>query len=604
MTRVVACDYPKHCSAITKTLMITKTQASSRELLVSLHVYASHCRLCWPLRAGLFIACALLTIHNAGAESNVVRASLSMSVQTTNDGRNTLAWTVDRAKVDASTASRDAKWLVDSIGAGLAEPPVMVPPHPLPRPPVDGKIIRSIDIYLSSPFRHRVDFRNTMVTSKTVPHSVAGTTLEYCDHELRASVDIPSDETTGLFISSQGKCDRCMRKAKDCIIAEGRYRSGHDQGVEYGRKFDHLKHPYQAATVVWRTLDPLGRLLFEDRSRPSNERSEAADLTYNGGHFLQIRPVVLLSKDIMEMDCPKYELFSSYKKISELAYTGNVGDKVVFLLNWFGSENIGTGVEQMRYQPWIVGNEYTAEPHRLVPLEASIVEVIQGPPLAAIYIDPENIPFGFSFNWEGLEFSSNFEFSRKHPACGIIPPDFRAIILKTHPKNPVFTRYIIGFQGSLFKRKHWIFEDLPQFFGLVPEYYSFASKVADYVYSQNIYGQPISITGHSLGGGLAQYAVGRLGTSGHGYGFNPATLGSGAALELGSRSKGFGLNCRFTVIQNNNDVVSNNAGWLIGNRWVFSSGLSSFFVLGHTINSIDLEAFNSLVSTTGMHFEP
>ena len=105
--------------------------------------------------------------------------------------------------------------------------------------------------------------------------------------------------------------------------------------------------------------------------------------------------------------------------------------------------------------------------------------------------------------------------------------------------------------------------------------------------------------GHSLGAGMAQYVVG-MRNAWHGYGFNPATLGTGTSAEIAS--KNHNANDRFVVIQNSNDFVSNAGGKLLGNIFVLESSLSSNLVAGHTLGSMDLTRMLTVLPAPSKEF--
>jgi hypothetical protein len=95
---------------------------------------------------------------------------------------------------------------------------------------------------------------------------------------------------------------------------------------------------------------------------------------------------------------------------------------------------------------------------------------------------------------------------------------------------------------------------------------------------------------------MAQYVVGTR-WEWLGYGFNPATLGTGVSAEITSIRKNIPLHQRFTVIQNSNDIVSNAGGRLIGNIWVLEPSASSYLVAGHTLGSMDLTRILTVLPT-------
>jgi hypothetical protein len=163
--------------------------------------------------------------------------------------------------------------------------------------------------------------------------------------------------------------------------------------------------------------------------------------------------------------------------------------------------------------------------------------------------------------------------SKAHPA-GAIPPGFRAITCKCNccPSDP---KYVIAFAGTTaWSSSDWgsnISQGMPivvpigarqSYESRTAPHYEFAIKYAAWVIKQNklgygggLFGMPsvknLTVTGHSLGGGLSSYASGYYGVPGFGY--NPAPLASAAqVLIAGKRQPGM----YFTNVRNPLDPVS------------------------------------------------
>lgn len=88
-------------------------------------------------------------------------------------------------------------------------------------------------------------------------------------------------------------------------------------------------------------------------------------------------------------------------------------------------------------------------------------------------------------------------------------------------------RVIVAFRGTD-ELKDWVKTDIPQPLVLPRQYrqgYEYAKELKE------AYGD-VAVTGHSMGGGIAQYAAARLGLEA--WTFNPAGLGLAAGLKMGS----------------------------------------------------------------------
>jgi len=466
----------------------------------------------------------------------------------------------------------------------------------------------------------------------SIPHK--NEPYECVDDRIHTSFDIAEGFASNLFVSKTGICEICKESppSKAFSLTEGRYNIGYDENVAYHEIDWALYNRGAMRTILWQVIDKKGNALLgkylgvggeEGKAQRSYDRT-----TYNGGNYVRITPLTFeAGAQSHELSSARYERFAFYKEVADLAYYGEKGDKV----SLYQGENEADGgtddTEVLREQPWTIGGSFSGHgPFEYNKLEAEIVEVIEGPLhapdvfnsltpdyfLISIGLDDDYSPFGKII----------------HPFCGEIPVDYRAVILRTNPKRKGFSRYILALKGSNYNRSDWIHTDIPQYFGAIPEQYRFSKKVAEYVEKINNWprgdGQPLTVVGHSLGGGMAQYIVGtnraessfagtwmdndrrsstqsmnstRMSRQGTwwGFAFNPATLGTGTSAEVAFASRSDTPMSRFTVIRNSNDIVSNAAGRLLGNIWVLESG-------GHSLGSMDLTRILTVLPAPSQKF--
>jgi len=503
------------------------------------------------------------------------QSGMQLGVQTAQNGNTYLNWIMVPPTKGPSPINSDIEWLADNLRKGVASPPVMMPPAPLPMPGAPSAV-HSIKIFAANRHRHSFQIQGRLPTVLSIAHKIEQNRCGdgYCN----TSFDIAEGFASNFIVSAPEMCEICSKS----------FPSGKTFNLELnrGKTDEELRLRGAKRTILWQVIDKNGHKLQEKFQEKFDARSLEADrrTTYNGGNYMRITPLTFETSHDHNSEPASFESFSFYKEIADLAYKGKKGDKVSCYIG--GGDNDDTKVR--REQPWIISQRFWGHgTFEFSKLEAEIVEVIEGPLHQPDYFNLFT-PDYFA-NSVGLD--DDYSAFKKiiHPYCGEIPVDFRAVILRTYPKEKELSNLILAFKGSNFNRSDWIYTDIPQYFGAIPEQYQFSKKVAKYVETINFTRQPLFVVGHSLGGGMAQYVVGtRSEWPWRGYGFNPATLGTGVSAEITSIRKNIPLHQRFTVIQNSNDIVSNAGGRLIGSIWVLESSASSYLVAGHTLGSMDL----------------
>ncbi len=137
---------------------------------------------------------------------------------------------------------------------------------------------------------------------------------------------------------------------------------------------------------------------------------------------------------------------------------------------------------------------------------------------------------------------------------------------------------VIAFGGTdLTSAKDW-YANAVQFAGGIPSQYEHALDFTRKIQAK--YGDVV-LTGHSLGGGMANYAGGMTGLPG--VGFNSATLGRGTRADI--RRNGPPRSTDGFVHYNNDEIVSNLPGVQMGT--VATHVNDEGFVLGHLRRAID-----------------
>ena len=520
------------------------------------------------------------------------QSGIHLGMQTAENGNTYLNWTMVPPAEDPSPINSDIEWLVGRLNESVSHPPVMLPPAPIPQP--GSNTIRSIDITVINPHQHSFQIQGPLPTVLSIPHKKLN---NGCEGNIRTSFYIAEGVATSLIVSNAGICDRCRRNPlKSFHLNEGRYNSGEAEHVEYIRSKDSLYIRGAEETIIWQIMDQDGNALqsknFDSGDYAARESYNLS--TYNGGNYVRILPITLEAPHNDDLGANSFEPFNTYKEIAGLAYNGNVGDKALFYVTAPNNPFATDDAEEIREVPWIVSSEFYPGPATFNKLEAEIVEVIEGPqhkPDVFNWFTPEYFPYFLGLDDDYSPFEKIV-----HPYCGEVPIDFRAVILRTKSKDKKLSRLILALKGSEFNRSDWIQNDIPQYFGSIPDQYIFSKMVAKYVEQINSTGQPLTVVGHSLGGGMAQYVVGaRAGWNWKGFGFNPATLGAGGSMEVASVGRSTDLMARFTVIQNVIDPVSNAGGWLLGNRWVLESA-------GHTLGSMDLTRIQTVLPAPSKSF--
>ena len=160
---------------------------------------------------------------------------------------------------------------------------------------------------------------------------------------------------------------------------------------------------------------------------------------------------------------------------------------------------------------------------------------------------------------------------------------FRAVLLT--PTTPNDIRKVLAFAGTDSVADAWADIDQALSFNpiLLPWQYAQASALASYLLG--LHGARLRVTGHSLGGGLANFVSVKLAIPGAGV--NAAPLGPGTRLHLLL----FGKNDRtqFTHYNNDGEAVSSFApGLQLGQRCQIES--SSGVLAGHFLDNVNTNA--------------
>jgi hypothetical protein len=162
---------------------------------------------------------------------------------------------------------------------------------------------------------------------------------------------------------------------------------------------------------------------------------------------------------------------------------------------------------------------------------------------------------------------------------------FRAVLLNAKSRGD--SRVILAFAGTDPKSVPDILTDLDQALNIspfdVPSQYVEAASLAETLL--RIYQDRLLVTGHSLGGGLANYVSVRLGI--RGAGVNAAPLGAGTLLNLYLFGKDD--QSKFTHYNNNGELVSSYApGLQVGQ--VCEIDNTKGVLEGHMLENVDPNA--------------
>jgi hypothetical protein len=540
-------------------------------------------------------ACYALQSTEVAAQSGLPETPIvplpNLSLQARATGDLTLEYSmVPPSELNRVPSSSDVQWLEDRLIKGLSNP-VQTPVANM-LPPSSPRRKRTFDLWCISSDKYSFEtighFNRSGPLRDRYDNYHKGDYFS-CSQVINAEFDIDEGVPTELVVRNLGTCGNCKdQKNKEFRLQEGR--DGAEANDRYRRQ---IQADGSNLCVLWNKIDPTAANGLNDPDGSRNDRG------YAGGTVVELTPLVMLPRDNTTFYAPEFELFSAFKEIAGLAYDGAVGDRIPIYLRDDGQGG-SSGIP--REIPWKLTNDinmFFAESQvRTKRVEARVIEVIDGPR----HISTKGYAFVDPFYIAGLADPSSY--IKEHEVCGAIPVDFRAIILKTQTGE-----YILSIKGSKFNRSDWLYNDLPQYFGAIPPQYQFAIKVADYVGTVNSRqgrNAPLLVTGHSLGGGMAQFVVGTSGSRNNrwnwrGYGFNAATIGPGCAIAMRD-GKYLDRFLQFTNVRNSHDPVSGASGLLLGDIWTLRE--TGAVNLLHTIGSMNIAALQSISPATHRDLDP
>ena len=380
---------------------------------------------------------------------------------------------------------------------------------------------------------------------------------------------------------SKTKENKTITSPHDIVI-----RLKHSEGARYKITFDDLKtcpeckqrkgnrnneyenEMYQKGKIVTITLMETGKNFANRKGWVIDNRSGILKHE-EGGYWIDPKKlgssfnITCIDLNMPETGAsifmPKsaFNKLDAYKVFAEGAYNKKLGDsiKVKGDLRHSAPFELKPSEKNLDYFLLSYGHG-DSRTHRNYQYDFKVIDIAEGhsETFSASILQGIWDLFLFKFSYPNI---NNYLPPKEHPA-GAIPMGFRAITCKCNccPSDP---KYVVAFAGTTaWSKSDWhsnVTQGIPigtsgnlPYESRVAPHYEYAIKYTSWVIKQNSLNTPgsggffsypsaknLSVSGHSLGGGLASYVSGYFSVPGFGY--NPAPLASAAQVLMNGKRR-------------------------------------------------------------------